>query len=87
MKNIKLLVSLLLTGLIVIFVTQNAAVVEIRFLLWELSMSRSLLIFFVLAIGILTGWLLNSYMSHRSGKQVKNLPTSDNSIAEDVQTQ
>ena len=72
MKNIKLIVSLLLTGLIVIFVTQNAAVVEIRFLLWELSMSRSLLIFFVLAIGILTGWLLNSYMSHRSSKSEEN---------------
>ena len=76
MKNLKLIISLLLTGLIVIFVTQNAAVVEIRFLLWEASMSRSLLIFFLLAVGILVGWLLNSYLSHRSGKrEVKPLPS------------
>ena len=38
-------------------------------------MSRSLLIFFLLAVGILTGWLLNSYMTHRSGKREgKSLP-------------
>lgn len=68
MKNLKLIISLLLTGFIVLFITQNVAIVEIRFMFWEVSMSRSLLIFFLLAVGIIVGWLLNSYMAHRSGK-------------------
>ncbi|MDF1579045.1 MAG: LapA family protein, partial [Desulfobulbales bacterium] len=60
MKNPKLLAALALAGLVIIFLYQNAATVEIRFLFWEAAMSLSLLIFLVLAIGILTGWLLHS---------------------------
>jgi len=67
MKNPKLIGALVLAGLTLIFVYQNAATVELRFLFWEMTMSRSLLIFLVLAVGILTGWLLNSYISHHSG--------------------
>lgn len=85
MKTMKLVVSLLLTGLIVLFVVQNTESVEVSFFFWEISMSRSLLIFFLLAIGILVGWLLNSYMSHRSGKKIKSPPQPDISITEDVQ--
>lgn len=69
MKNLKLIFSLVLTGLTVLFVTQNVAIVEIRFMFWEISLSRSLLIFFLLAIGIMIGWLLHSYLAHRSGKR------------------
>ena len=66
--NFKLTLSLVLTGLVVLFVTQNVEVVEIRFMVWQLSMSRSLLIFFLLAIGIMVGWLLHSLVVHRSNK-------------------
>ena len=61
----KLTVSLILTGLAVLFVVQNAAVVEVRFLFWTITMSRALMIFFLLAIGILIGWLLHSYVEHK----------------------
>ncbi len=61
----RLVFSLILIGLAVLFVIQNVAVVEIRFLLWSISMSRSLLIFFLLAIGIIIGWLLHSYFIHQ----------------------
>jgi uncharacterized integral membrane protein len=64
MKSPKLLAALALAGLVVIFVYQNAATVEVRFLAWEAAMSRSLLIFLVLAVGIMTGWLLHSYLVH-----------------------
>ena len=68
MMNIKLTLILVLSGIVLIFVTQNVAAVEVTFLLWSISMSRALLIFFALAIGILIGWFLRSYVEHRSAK-------------------
>jgi len=61
----KLISTLILIGLVVIFVIQNVAVVEIKFLLWSFEMSRSLLYFIIIAIGIVSGWLLNSYYRHK----------------------
>jgi putative membrane protein len=55
--NVKLILSLILVGLAVIFIIQNVAVVEIQFLFWTMSMSRALFMFFLLAIGLLTGWV------------------------------
>ena len=66
--NLKLIFSLGLTGLVILFITQNVAVVEIRFMFWQVSMSRSLLIFFLLAIGIMVGWLMHSLFVHRANK-------------------
>jgi len=56
-------------GLVVIFMIQNATVVELRFLFWSLSMSRALLMFFLLAIGIVVGWTLHSLSAHKSANQ------------------
>ena len=72
--SIKLIFSLLLTGLVVLFVTQNVEVVEIRFMFWQLSMSRSLLIFFLLAIGIMIGWLMHSLFVHKANKDSDEKP-------------
>jgi putative membrane protein len=58
--NAKLVISLILAGLAVLFIIQNVTVVDIRFLFWTLSMSRALLMFFILAIGIVIGWTLHS---------------------------
>lgn len=41
-----------------IFVVQNTQVVEFRFLVWTVSMSRALMLFGTLAIGFAAGWLL-----------------------------
>lgn len=61
----KLLLSLVLAGLAVLFIVQNTAVVELQFLFWKLAMSRSLMIFFILIIGIVIGWLVRGYYAHR----------------------
>lgn len=61
----KLVVSLVLIGLAVLFIVQNAAVVDIRFLFWKLSMSRALFMLFMLAIGVVAGWVLHSYVQHK----------------------
>ena len=63
--HLKLILSLLLAGLAVLFVAQNVAVVEVRFLLWGLQMTLSLLIFLLFAGGIIVGWLLHSYWMYR----------------------
>ena len=61
----KLVVSLVVACLVVIFMLQNTTVVQVRFLFWSLSMSRSLLIVVFVGVGVLVGWLLNSYVSFR----------------------
>lgn len=55
--NIKISVGLILLLLVVVFIVQNATSVDIRFLFWTISMSRSIMIFFVLAVGVIIGWI------------------------------
>jgi len=66
--NYKLLIILILAGLAVLFIVQNVVVVEIQFLIWSIQMSLSLLVFLLLAIGIIIGWSLHSYLKYRKGK-------------------
>ncbi|MEJ2220153.1 MAG: LapA family protein [Desulfobacterales bacterium] len=55
---IRNIVFICLIGLVIIFVLQNTQVVEVRFLFWTISMSRALILFATLAIGLIAGWLL-----------------------------
>lgn len=64
-----LVLVLVLAGLALIFTIQNVAAVEVNFLLWTVTMSRSLLIMFTLAIGFLLGWFLHSYYSYRRSRE------------------
>jgi uncharacterized integral membrane protein len=64
----KAYLGLALFLLVVIFIVQNAEVVDIRFLAWKLSMSRALIVFFVLAIGIVIGWITAGHFSRRRGQ-------------------
>jgi len=59
--NTKLAVSLVLLLMVVAFIVQNTAVTELRFLFWTLAMSRSLMMFLLLGIGIVCGWFLHGY--------------------------
>lgn len=68
--NYKLISLLLLAGLAVLFIIQNVAVVEIQFLFWSIKMSRSLLMFFLLAIGIIIGWFLHGFLKHQKRKSL-----------------
>jgi lipopolysaccharide assembly protein A len=66
----KLVLILVLSGLAVLFIIQNVVVVEVRFLFWSLEMSRSLLMFFLIAIGMIIGWVLHSFFMHRKNRSV-----------------
>jgi putative membrane protein len=63
--NMKAYIGLALSLLVVVFIVQNATVVEIQLLFWKVSMSRALMIFFVLAIGIVIGWITAGHFSKR----------------------
>ena len=56
---IRNIIFICLIGLVVIFVLQNTQVVEVRFLFWTVSMSRALMLFGTLVIGLIGGWLLS----------------------------
>ena len=66
--NDKLILILILSGLAVLFIIQNVSVVEIQFLFWSIQLSRSLLMFLLLAVGIIIGWFLHGYLKYRKGK-------------------
>lgn len=59
--NYKLITILVLAGLLVVFIVQNTAVVEIRLFFWTLAMSRSLMFFLLVCIGIVIGWFLRGH--------------------------
>lgn len=61
----RLITILVIIGIIVILIIQNAALVEIHLLFWTITMSRVLLMFILLAVGIIAGWLLHGYSIHR----------------------
>jgi len=69
MNNLKLYLVLVLIGLVVVFTLQNVVVVDIRFLFWSFSMSRALMIFFTLAVGVIIGWLLRGHLARKSERE------------------
>jgi uncharacterized integral membrane protein len=73
--NFKVIFSIAMAGMAVLFIIQNVTVVDMKFLFWTLSMSRALLMSLILSIGIILGWLLHSYFkrSKTVGMQNKSL--------------
>ncbi len=55
---VKTIVFIVLAILIVIFTIQNTQVVEIKFFIWQTSISKALVLLSALFIGIILGWLI-----------------------------
>jgi len=69
MQHSKLILGIVLLLLLAVFTVQNASVVTISFLFWKFSISRALMIFFVLAIGIMIGLLIATFLrTHRQAE-------------------
>jgi len=65
--NVKLTTGFVLLLLLIIFIIQNTEVVNIKFIFWEMSLSRVLMIFLVFLSGGVVGWVANTvYRSHRN---------------------
>jgi len=58
-------VGLGLLLLVVIFIAQNAAVVTVRFLFWQFTVSRALMVLFVLLAGVGVGLALPGLLRRR----------------------
>ena len=63
--HLKLVLSLIIAGLSVLFVIQNVAVVEVRFLVWSLHMTLALLVFLLFASGLTVGLIIHSHWTYR----------------------
>jgi uncharacterized integral membrane protein len=65
----KMILVLILSGLTVVFILQNSDEVQVSFLIWHVTLSRALVIFFSLLVGFVLGWFLNSYFFYRKAKK------------------
>jgi uncharacterized integral membrane protein len=63
--HLRLWVSLVLAALPVIFIFQNMRAARVQFLFWSIDISLALLIFIVLGIGVIIGWLFVSWLGYR----------------------
>jgi uncharacterized integral membrane protein len=70
--NFKLILSIVMAGMAVLFIIQNVTVVDLKFLFWTLSMSNALLMPLILSTGIIMGWLLHSYFKRLKAVSMKN---------------
>lgn len=60
MMKMKAIVSLILVALAAIFTIQNATSVDVKFLIWSLSIPRVLLVVALLAVGFILGITVSS---------------------------
>lgn len=60
--NFKFMLMLVLSGMAVVFIAQNVAIVEISFLFWRTSMSGAVMIFLSLIIGCAIGWFMHGHL-------------------------
>jgi lipopolysaccharide assembly protein A len=63
--KVKVIIGIILAAMAGLFIIQNVAVMELRFLFWTLSMSRSLFMFLILCVGMILGWLLHGGFNRR----------------------
>lgn len=71
--KLKLFISLFLAFIVISFISQNTETVRVDFLIWSTMMSVVVLVFIALGIGILIGWLLNSYLRFVSKRKQQKI--------------
>jgi uncharacterized integral membrane protein len=64
-EMLKFIVGIVFGVIAIIFILQNVQMVEVTFLFWSISMSRSILFFIMLLIGFVLGWGVGSFGSRR----------------------
>lgn len=58
MDTIRLVGTLLLVGLVIIFTLQNTETIGVDLLFWELDASGAIFVFLNFAVGVVVGWLI-----------------------------
>lgn len=69
--RIKIAVAAVLLVLVTIFAVQNSQIVEIKLLFWTVEISRALLIYLMLIVGMVIGWFMRAIwrLSRNAAKQ------------------
>jgi putative membrane protein len=67
--NIKWILILVLVCFMFVVMIQNTEVVSIQFLFWTLTMSRILMISFLVLLGLVTGYIIGRMQGHTSRKK------------------
>lgn len=62
----KIIITLILVGIFILFVIQNIEVVNIHFLFFSFPISQVLLLFIVFAIGVIVGMMLPGLLTNRN---------------------
>jgi uncharacterized integral membrane protein len=60
METAKLVGTLVVIGLLIVFTLQNTESVGLDLLFWELEASAAFFVFILLALGVIVGWVLRS---------------------------
>ncbi len=60
--KVKFVISIILLSVAFLFVYQNTDLVSIDFLAWSVDISLALLVLIAFAVGLASGWLLNSFL-------------------------
>lgn len=55
-KNMRYWVSMIVLGLVILFVVQNIAVVEVNFFIWTVTVPRAILLLIIFVAGAAFGW-------------------------------
>jgi uncharacterized integral membrane protein len=64
--NAKFISILILVGISILFILQNVADVEIRFLFWSVEMPRAIFMFLLLLVGTAIGWIMHEHYNEKS---------------------
>lgn len=57
---LKIVAVIIAVGLLVVLTLQNTDDVSLHFLAWTVTLSRALLVFALIVVGVLIGWVLRS---------------------------
>jgi len=67
--NLTIILIVIVACLALVFTVQNVAAVTVSIFFWDISLSLALLIFFMLAVGLIIGWFLHSFIANRKDKK------------------
>lgn len=72
--KISWIITLLLLATVAIFSVQNASVITVRFLTWEIAMSAALVILIPTLVGVLMGVSIGYWTGRRSRQRKETMP-------------
>ncbi len=72
MTSLKVLLILIMMCLLAIFIAQNVAIIQMRFLVWDFFLSRALLVFFAFVAGFIIGWFSSGLLFWRKSRAEKS---------------